>query len=218
MRTVMRIGAVLLAAATAAILASSALASQGDRYRGSGSDDGTRANLTGTATNNSAGLVFASVGEQNGPPTGSPTAGLQVGELKETSGYSSDCGTSSIGIAVEYVISSSYSCDMFFGSFGSDHRFAAVRVSSGWQAYEDGTVIDGPFSLGYTGGYTVARGEAYWASTGPNFNFTWGPSGETAWQYSTDGGSSYTTVSSASSSNDGGWTIGSPPSPFTISR
>jgi hypothetical protein len=194
-----------------------ALASQADLYRG-GSDNGTRANVTGSATNNSAGLVFASVDVQNDTPAGSPTAGLQVGDLKETSGYTSDCGTGSVGLASERQVSGNYTCDMTFASFGADHRLAVVKVAAGWQSYEDGVVIDGPFSLGFTAGYSVARAEAYWASTGPTYGFTWGPSGETAWQYTTDGGSTYTTISTATSGQDGGWSIGSPPSPFSITR
>jgi hypothetical protein len=209
---------VVAALAACALVASPAVASQGDRYRGSGSDDGTRANITGSATNNSAGLVYASVAEQKEPPTGTVTALLQLGELKETSSYSSDCGTGSIGLASEREISSSYYCNMYFGGFGTNYRLASVHGSNGWSTYENGTLLDGPWSLGYTGGYSVARAEAYWSSSGPSYDFTWGPSGYTAWQYSTCGGCSYTTISSASSANSGGWNIGSPPSPFDIWR
>jgi len=196
-----------------------AWASQGDLYRG-GTDNATRANVKGTATNNSAGAVLASVAIQDQPPNQVNSVMLQVGDLKQTSGYTSDCGTGSIGIMTERQTDPfTYVCDMTFASFGADHRLAIVHVSGGWQSYEDGVVIDGPFSLGgFLAGYSVARAEAYWGSTGPSFGFTWGPSGETQWQYSTNGGTSYTTVSSASSLNNGGWLIGSPPSPFSINR
>lgn len=216
--TTTKVVSVALGCLLLGVLTPSALASQGDRYRGAGSDDGTRANVSGTATNNSGGLVFASVAEQNAPPTGGATRMLQIGHFKATSGFSSDCGAGSIGLAVEREIAGAYTCDMFFASFGSNHRLASLHGANGWSAYEDGTVIDGPFSLGYAGGYSVARAEAYWTSTGPTYNFTWGPSGFTAWQYSTCGGCSYTTVSGAPSTQDGGWTIGATPSPFTISR
>jgi hypothetical protein len=201
-----------------AAMSVAAFASQADYWRG-GSDNGTRANVTGSATNNSAGLVFASVGVQNGAPNGSPTAMLQVGDLKASSGYANDCGAGAIGLASERQISGSYYCDMTFASFGTDYRLAVVHVSSGWQSYQNGTAIDGPFSgLGFSSGYSVARGEAYWSGTAPSYSFTWGPSGETAWQYTTNGGTSYSTISSASSGQDGGWSFTSLPSPFAIYR
>jgi hypothetical protein len=205
-------------AVCAGLSAQSAFANQAGRYRGNG-DDATRANITGSATNNSTGLVFASVTVQNAPPTGSPTAGLQIGEVKETAGYAIECGPpGSIGIVVERVIGGGYNCNLYFGVFGSNHRFAIVHGSNGWSGYEDGPAIDGPWALGMTSGYSVARAESYWSGAGPNYNFTWGPSGFTAWQYSTCGGCSYTTINSATPFNGGGWTVGAPPSPFSISR
>jgi hypothetical protein len=204
--------AVLAMCAAAAIAPGVASANQGDRITGCCSFNGTRANITGSATLGSSGDVLASVSLEG-------SGGLmQTGEIKANSGFSSNCGTGYIGVMAEHkTTTGGYICNMFFGSFGSNQRFAALHGSSGWSAYENGVVIDGPFSLGYSTGMAVARAE--FLGTAPAFySFTWGPSGSTAWQRTTDGGASYTTITSANPLNDGGWSIGAVPSPFTISR
>lgn len=215
---------VLIVAVGAAIAAAApaiAKANQGDRYTGCCSFNGTRANLTGSATLGSSGDVLASVALQSAtPPTfvNSSDGLLQTGEIKANAGFSSNCGTGYIGVMVEHkTTTGSYLCDMFFGSFGSNQRFASLHGSSGWSAYENGTVIDGPFSLGFSFGSAVARAE-YLGTAPASYSFTWGPSGSVAWQRTTDGGASYTTITSANAANDGGWSIGAVPSPFTISR
>src|SRR5260370_36071840 len=84
--------------------------SAGLRYRGAGNDNGSRAFLSGSAANNSSGLVFASVTVQNDTPVGAPTAGMQMGFLKETSGYNTDCGTGTAATVDENIISVQYHC------------------------------------------------------------------------------------------------------------
>lgn len=144
----------------------------------------------------------------------------QVGELRETSGYTNACGTGTIGIVAERKATAGglYLCNAYFGVFGSTHRFAVVRVAAGWQAYQDGAVIDGPWSgLGFSSGYSVLRAE-YQNLKPLSYSFTWGPSGGTAWQVSVNQGTSYTTVLSslAQITANSGWVVGSAPTPLVI--
>lgn len=214
----------LACAAVVALLVaagSASAGSQGDAYNGPGWN-GTRVSISGSGDPGTASIDWATVALQENSPASfnESTDGLfQVGEHTYSSGESDGCGTNSIGIVVERKShgSSNYFCDKFFGVWGSNHRFAVIRVSSGWQAYEDGTVIDGPFSLGWSSGYSVARGE-YIDLAPTSYSFTWGPSGSQAWQASSNSGSSYTTLLSSSTSANSGWTVGSAPTPFTIHR
>ncbi len=206
--------------------ASNASSSQGDAVNGGSTWNGARVNITGSGTLGSTSALWATVAIQNCDPQScsplypGPAGGYQVGEHDSTSNYTDDCGTGIIGVVAERLpVNGYYACNPYFGTWGSNQRFAEVYVSgSGWQGYENGTKIDGPYSLGYTGGWTIARGE--YENTAPSsYSFTWGPSGYTAWQASTNNGSSYTTLlTSTAESNGSGWTIGSAPSPFTISR
>lgn len=213
------IGAVaLVAAMSMTLLLPAAWASQGGRYTGSGYN-GVRANISGSSSVPSTGGVIATVRVQSAM-SGDPGL-FQVGHIKSGSSFTSDCGTGTIGIMVERRNpGGQYFCDAFFGVFGTNYRFGAVRASgtSGdWKAYQDGTQIGPTRTLSFGSGNAIAVGE-YNGTAPSSYSFTWGPSGSTAWQVSTNSGTSYSTVTSASSFNDGGWSVGSPPSPFTISR
>lgn len=81
-----------------AVAAPSALATQGGKYRGSGSDAGSRANIDGGATVPSDGGVIATVRTQNT----SSNALIQFGHIKHGSSFSSNCGGPSlVGYMVE---------------------------------------------------------------------------------------------------------------------
>lgn len=201
----------------AAVMAPSALASQGGKYRGSGSDAGSRANITGTASVPSTGGVIATVRTQSGFTSSSGL--IQFGHLKHGSSFSSNCGPAgTIGYMVERrAVSGSYLCNAFFGSFGSNQKFSVLHVSgSGWNAYLNGSKIDGPYALGYTSGYAIAVGE-YNGSAPSSYSMTFGPSGYTPWQTTLDR-TNWFDITSATNFNDGGWSITNLPSPFSISR
>lgn len=205
-------------------------ADQGDLYRGAGNDNGTRSYLQGTTTLNSCGGVVATVAEQEKPPDcGCSGFGMiQTGYIEESSTFASDCDMNDPGITAvmtEYTADSvNYTCDVYIGGqhdlFGEGDLFTAALGSGGWETFWDGQKEYTITGLGFSSGYSVARGEAKWGSSNPAFNVTWGPSGKTAWQYKTDSSgccTSYTNVlSGATKVNDGLWSIGTPPSPFSI--
>lgn len=208
LRSITAVGLVALAVA-----APSALANQGGKYRGSGSDAGSRANITGSSSVPSTGGVIATVRTQ-----GVSDGLFQFGHIKEGASFTSNCGTGTIGYMVERkAVGGSYLCNAFFGVFGSNHKFSVLHVSgSGWNAYLDGSKIDGPYALGYTSGLAFAVGE-FNGSAPSSYSMTFGPSGGTPWQYTVDR-TNWITINSATNFNDGGWMITSLPSPFTISR
>jgi hypothetical protein len=203
------------------IFAGTAQASQGVRWHANSGHTATRANITGSGWNNSNGIVYASVGIQNAVPTSHSTNGFQVGEYKSYH-YTTKCGTGGEGYAVERVINDQSLCILHGGhTYGVNHRFAILLTSScgGWCAYVDGSVIEGPYNnLGLpNGGYVVARAESYWTSATPSYWMTWGPSGYTPWQFSNNGGSSYTTIVYSNGGKDyPNWTLQGTPSPFSI--
>jgi hypothetical protein len=111
---------------------------------------------------------------------------------------------------------------MFTGTFGSNTRFAILEVSgtSDWKAYVNGAQIGSTLDLGFVTGYAVARGEYNFNPI--TMNMTWGPSGSTAWQYTDNFGTSYTTITGSTSASaitsGSGFSVGTPPSPFSITR
>ena len=163
----------------------------------------------------SNGGVIATVRTQNTAATGL----FQFGHLKHGSGFSSNCGgAGTIGYMVERkAVGGTFLCNAFFGSFGSNHKFSVLHVAgSGWNAYIDGSRIDGPYALGYTSGQAFAVGE-YNGAAPTSYFMTYGPSGGTPWQYTVDR-TNWITINSATNFNEGGWIITSLPSPFSISR
>jgi hypothetical protein len=149
---------------------------------------------------------------------------FQVAELKQSSNFTSVCGTGGQGFAAERMVNGHMVCNFYKTfTFGANHRLAILANPScgGWCAYVDGSVIDGPWNtLGMpNGGYAVARAEAKWTSDAPYYDVTWGPSGYTPWQYTNTNGQSYTTIGTSYSVRDDlGWTLQGTPSPFAIYR
>jgi hypothetical protein len=116
----------------------------------------------------------------------------------------------------------SYTCDIYFGGFGTQHKFSVLRASdgSGFSAYLDGNYFAGPWALGFPSN-GVAFASAEYNGTAPSsYDFIWGPTGSTTpWQQTTNYGSTWSTVTSASTTNDlNFWTIQGVPSPFHISH
>jgi hypothetical protein len=181
--------------------------------------DGSRANLSGSASVPSTGGVIATVRVQ-----GASDGLYQFGDIKEGSSYGSDCGTGDVGYMAERkAVGGTYLCNSYFGTFGQNNLFTVKRTSStaGFEALLNGTRIDGPYTLGFPSS-GIAFAVAEYNGTAPNsFSFTYGPTGGDAWAWTTNYGSTWDTVQSAPPAvkfNDGGWSIGGLPSPFTISR
>lgn len=240
----MRLPALLLVAGQpAGALPSAALGScttghptQGDSYRGAGNDNGTRAFIQGSATNNSCGGVLASVSLQSAPPNASSGGFIQTGYLMETSTFASDCDpsgtTGAIAVVTEWASISNptnLQCDQFVGGqkdlFGEGDTFAAALGTNGWETFWDSIQEYTITGLGYNSGYSVARGEAKYYSTQPSFNVTWGPSGQEEWEYKTNSSGccqTYTPVGNNAtpySYPSGYWSVGTPPAgggPFSI--
>lgn len=209
---------VLFGLCTTLLFASTALANQGTRFTGGGLK-GTRAYLSGTMTVPASGGAIATVRVQSAMTSG---AGLmQVGPIRHGSSFSSNCGAPGlIGTMVERRSpGGTYLCTAYFGSASGNARFAVVKRATAdncWQAFVNGGVLE-TRCIGFATGNMLAVGEYNGSAPSP-YSFTFGPSGQTAWQYTTNNGTSYVTITSATASNGGGWIIGSPPSPFTISR
>jgi hypothetical protein len=212
-------------ALSCAQLANAQNGGQAARYTTGGGYLGTRATISGSGATNSTGLVFAAVAIQDNVSGG--TKMLQIGELQITyDDYANDCNQALnvVGIAVERTTDGvNYTCDFWSTAdtrFGVNHRIAVVAPGSGgWDAYLDGNRLEGPFTLGMSGGYPIARAEAFWTTTAPSYNVTWGPSGYTPWQYTTNHGNTYTTiVNSGAAASSSGWNLDNTPSPFRIYR
>jgi hypothetical protein len=182
--------------------------------------DGSRATLTGSASPSVTGAVIASVGVQRYFPG---TSGFfQFGQIATGQYYLSPCGFGTVSFFVErQPVGGAYTCNIYPGVFGSQHKFAVLRASDGtFSAYLDGNFFAGPWSLGFTAeGVAFALAE-YQGSAPNSYDFVWGPlTGTTPWQRTSDHGATwYTVTSSAGVFNDGGWSVGPIPSPFHIIR
>ncbi len=207
----------LIALLAAGVVAPMAIASQGGHTKGT-TADGSRATIVGSATPSSTGDVIATARVE-----GISDGLFQFGHIKSGANFTSNCGTAVIGFMVERkAVGGSYLCNVYFGSFGSQHKFAVLRAAdgSGFSAYLDGNFFVGPYPLGFpSGGVAIAVGE-FLQSAPSTYNFTFGPStGNTPWQITTDHGGTWSTITNgAGIFNDGGWSIGPVPSPFQISR
>jgi hypothetical protein len=146
----------------------------------------------------------------------------QAGETKQDS-INSDCGGPNFdGFFAEWHPDNGgmYKCNVYTGGFGSDHVFAVVYTSNGYIANLDGSQFDPP-SGAHTLGFADAQPFAvveYVGNTPNSYDFTWGPSGETPWQYYDPSDNQWHTTNQANPFNQGGWTVGDPPSPFHIKR
>ena len=196
-----------------AVGTSSALASAGAKYRGTGSDAGSRAKISGSATVPSQNGTIATVRTQ-----GISDGLFQFGHIKQGNNFTTNCGgPGTIGYMAErQKVGGNYLCNVYFGSFGSSHVFSVKPNASftGWSAYLDGAFYEGPWGLGYQAGQAFAVGE-YDGFPPTSYSMQFGSG--TPWQYTVNG-TSWITINSATNYNDGGWIITSLPSPFTISR
>jgi hypothetical protein len=221
--------------------------SQGYRYYYplTGGDDGVRAYLGGSGTTNSDGFVVASV--QMAPDFSNNAGLLQVGETKSLD-YSWDCfplGGNGTKVFVEYETagSTTYHCGKSssqLDSFGYGNVFSLSYSGSTWTARQnDGAIWCATpgggggctdVSLGFTDAYSLAFAEGVFdPSAGgapPSLAMTYGPAGDTPWEYTSDGGASWTVIGSSNHSapwnsdtdgdGDGDWYVYADPSPFNI--
>lgn len=208
---------------------------QGIDYRGSGTDNGTHSFIQGGGMHaNTCGDAWATVSIQELVPGPYQSAFLQTGYHTQTSTDLDDCGLALPPDAVyEYQIHSdlgNYHCIPYanLGTGGTQEGdlFAVVKQTSGWQAFFNGVAESpGNLALGFSSGYSVARGEVNHTSNSPEPDFyeTWGPSGTTNWQYKAGTGTYHDVGSGATQlagdtydgdTND--WNNGPPPSPFFI--
>lgn len=213
---------VLTALVWLALVALPAAANQGGLKKPDANDNGVRAALSGSAniTNNSG--IIGTVRIQK-TDDGSSFGLYQFGWVKQGSNFSSSCGSGSMqaGMVERHYdnTSDNYLCNTYSGlgggNYGDLYEFTIKHVGSGWEAIrENGNVLDGPYDLGFPGGLPYAVSEKYGTITSATMHF--GPSGQRPWQRWD--GSSWSTISTAQTFNGGGWSIGNPPSPFTISR
>jgi hypothetical protein len=167
------------------------------------------------------------------------TGGIQTGYWKATSDDDTDCGIGPLGVFTEYLpVGGIYHCIIFSSStFGFGDKFTVHHDSTnGWQTFLNGTAeLANPISssvMGFGSGNSFARGEVIWTSNHPTFDVTWGPSGQTHWEYMTQSSGTYNDVQSYANGtshngtafdnedSDNDWNVGTsgadPPSPFDI--
>jgi hypothetical protein len=187
-----------------------------------GDGKGARASLTGGANlGGDHAAVISSVRVQ-AAIDGSSNGLYQFGWLKQGSSANSDCtdGSFSGGFAERHYdnLTGNYICNPYngLGNYGDDYKFSIKHVGSGWEAIkQNGDVLEGPVDLNFPGRFVFAVSEKYHTVTSMNMFF--GPSGETDWQRWD--GNSWETIHNADKFNEGGgWSVGNPPSPFSISR
>jgi len=194
-----------------------ALASQGTRVTTSFSYNGTRSNIKKVTLSVPGGSgAIMSVRSQSS--VNSSSSGLfQTGYIKQNS-ITTDCGGTFTGLMVEWrSVGGIYYCSVFSGG-GTNDRFAVVAISTAtWQAYFNGSPLGSAHNVSYDTGYVFAVGE--WVGVAQSsVNSCFGCDGTTHWQSSTSRGSSYqdVTASNSTTAADPGWTVGTPPSPFSI--
>lgn len=153
---------------------------------------------------------------------------MQLFYARQASNTTTDCGTgdpSSTGspmVAEEWVLRNSNSFHCLWGDLASasppEDRFAIINVSgtTTWQAYLNGILINNPVDASGSSGDFHAWNEVF-NNCSDHADGTFGPTGYTAWQVSTNHGNSYTVVGQSSDwhqSVPSGWSIGVVPSPF----
>ena len=133
----------------------------------------------------------------------------------------SGCALGETAVFAEYETGGFYYCNKAtsINAFGNGGEFAVAHGDTDWEAFWNSNLFYGQ-PLDFSGGYSVARAEAAWGSTGPDYNVTWGPSGyPPAWQYKTGTGSYQTIGTSYGAQLPLGtnyWHLGGSPSPTTI--
>jgi hypothetical protein len=225
----------LVVTALAAVSVFAAGAAQADQ--GANVNNGT-SSITGAATTNAtrvniyrfqitrpggSGATIEFVREQH--DVCCDTGLVQIGYYRSADS-TVDCGNSSdrVQIFVEYgTHNSTLQCDALYDIAsppGTGDRFGLVKQLAGgyWAAYFNGTILGPNHYTGWNLGMPVAGGE--WVGTGSKgiSDACYGCNGTIHWQFSTDRGSSYTDITSATPVTNGPtiWTIERPPSPFRI--
>lgn len=198
---------------------------QGDlvRFNANGNDNGTRAWLAGTGHPNSTGDVLASVSiQENLAATGGM---FQVGEYKSTSDFvASNCGAGKTAVFAEYFTHSAPNTGICaktssITAFGNGGRFSVAVGSNGWEAIWNSNAFYDPPPLGFSSGYSIAKAESYVDPTkaAPSFAMTWGPSGQTTWDYKTGSNPYSKILDSYVSENDyNNWAFFGRTSPLNI--
>jgi hypothetical protein len=137
-----------------------------------------------------------------------------------------DCGNSGnrVQIFVEYgTHNSTLQCDPLHdvaSPAGTGDRFGLVKQPAGgyWAAYFNGAILGPNHFTGWNLGMPLTGGE--WVGTGSRgiSDACYGCNGTIHWQFSTDRGSSYMEIRSATRVTNGGtaWAIEPPPSPYRI--
>jgi hypothetical protein len=128
------------------------------------------------------------------------------------------------GIAFESESNNTYVCYLVDSlppntfPFAPTETYAISDNAGGWTGYLNGTLVNGPFNnLGFTSGYADARAESYYEGNCEVTQSVQFGQGGWAWSDSTNSGSSWNTISSGTGADTGLYTVGSAPSPFTIS-
>jgi hypothetical protein len=136
------------------------------------------------------------------------------------------CGTRSTNTVFwEYTIGGSPTCNWLgtFGSTPTNKKYAVIRTSdctTCWYIFVDGS-LQATAASDFSAAFEVyAGGEFNQIDTGTSYGCYGCDSGTTPWQRDSDVyPGTWTTIQSANTQNDdGNWSLGSPPSPFTISH
>jgi hypothetical protein len=98
-------------------------------------------------------------------------------------------------------------------------RFGVVASGSGggcWNFFIDGVRYETHCVSWGSSSNIIGAGGEWGGSSFGTVNGTFGNAGSTPWELTRNGGASYEKIFFSGTYNDGGWSIGVPPSPFTI--
>lgn len=113
-------------------------------------------------------------------------------------------------------------------TFGSGGLFDVVYQNGAWHANWNGNEVQGsPLTgLGFSSGWSVASDVAFVdkGALAPAEAITFGPQGHNPWQFTTNNGSTYSTIQTSQldqntdtdDDSDGDWNLQGTPSPFNI--
>jgi hypothetical protein len=186
---------------------------------------GTRAHIKSPAwnihTSPTGGLALMRVVAQNGGlvQTGFGTAPIVSFDM---------CGsraTNTVFWEYSFYPGNGYTCNWLgtFGATPTNKKYAVVRTdtcSTCWYVFVDGSLQVTTPALGFSTAFEVyAGGEFNAINDGASYG-CYGCDGQTPWQRTSDVyPGTWTTIQSANAkNNDGLWSLGNPPSPFTISH
>lgn len=141
------------------------------------------------------------------------------------------CGTRSANTVFweQKISGGGYTCQWLgtFGATPTNKKYSVVRssnCSTCWCVFVDGSLQYSSGALGFSAAYQVYAGGEFNAgppgTPGGTAYGCYGCDGQTPWQRTSQVyGGTWTIVQSANAVNtDGQWSVGSPPSPFSISH